>query len=82
MLVPAGTPRGIIERLNGEIVRSLRDPQITDQLAAQGIEVVGSTPEEFLELIKTHLANLFAKLEAESLAQLIRHYAALVEAHP
>ena len=30
--------------------------------------------------VETHRANLFAKLEAESLAQLIRHYAALVEA--
>jgi two-component system response regulator FixJ len=32
--------------------------------------------------VETHRANLFAKLEAESLAQLIRHYAALVEANP
>jgi FixJ family two-component response regulator len=30
--------------------------------------------------VETHRANLFAKLEAESLAQLIRHYAALAEA--
>ena len=57
MLVPAGTPRAIIDRLNGEIVKALRDPQIVDQLAAQGIEVIGSTPEEFQELIKTHLAK-------------------------
>jgi FixJ family two-component response regulator len=32
--------------------------------------------------VETHRANLFAKLEAESLAQLIRHYASLVEANP
>jgi two-component system response regulator FixJ len=32
--------------------------------------------------VESHRANLFAKLEAESLAQLIRHYAALVEASP
>jgi FixJ family two-component response regulator len=32
--------------------------------------------------VESHRANLFAKLEAESLAQLIRHYAALVEANP
>ena len=29
--------------------------------------------------VETHRANLFAKLQAESLAQLIRHYATLVE---
>lgn len=31
--------------------------------------------------VETHRANLFAKLQAPSLAQLIRHYAALVDAH-
>jgi FixJ family two-component response regulator len=31
--------------------------------------------------VETHRANLFAKLQAESLAQLIRHYAALVDEH-
>ena len=57
MLVTAGTPRSIIDRLNGEIVKALRDPQIVDQLAAQGIEVIASTPEEFQEIIKSHLAK-------------------------
>ncbi len=32
--------------------------------------------------VESHRANLFAKLEADSLAQLIRHYASLVEANP
>ena len=32
--------------------------------------------------VESHRANLFAKLEAESLAQLIRHYASLVDANP
>ena len=52
-----------------------------------GLIVAGLTNKEIgraLDLsprtVETHRANLFAKLEAESLAQLIRHYAALVEA--
>ncbi|CAN5555993.1 response regulator [soil metagenome] len=51
-----------------------------------GLIVAGLTNKEIgraLELsprtVETHRANLFAKLEAESLAQLIRHYAALVD---
>ena len=51
-----------------------------------GLIVAGLTNKEIgraLNLsprtVETHRANLFAKLEAESLAQLIRHYAALVE---
>lgn len=57
MLVPAGTPRSIVERLNGEIVKALRDPQITERLAAQGIEVIPSTPDEFQALMKSHMAK-------------------------
>lgn len=52
-----------------------------------GLIVAGLTNKEIgraLDLsprtVETHRANLFAKLEAESLAQLIRHYASLVEA--
>ncbi len=51
-----------------------------------GLIVAGLTNKEIgraLEVsprtVETHRANLFAKLEAESLAQLIRHYAALAE---
>jgi len=57
VLAPAGTPRAVVERLNGEIVKTLRDPQITERLAAQGIEVVPSTPDEFQALMKSHLAK-------------------------
>lgn len=53
-----------------------------------GLIVAGLTNKEIgraLDLsprtVETHRANLFAKLQAESLAQLIRHYAALVDEH-
>lgn len=57
VLAPAGTPRGIIERLNVEIVRALREPQLRDALVAQGIEVTPSTPEAFQDLMRSHLAK-------------------------
>jgi tripartite-type tricarboxylate transporter receptor subunit TctC len=53
MLAPAGTPRGIIERLNAEIVGALRDPRIAERLTSQGIEVTPSTPEEFREMMRS-----------------------------
>ncbi|MDT4854596.1 EpsA: transcriptional regulator EpsA [compost metagenome] len=53
-----------------------------------GFIVAGLTNKEIgraLDLsprtVETHRANLFAKLQAESLAQLIRRYAALVDEH-
>jgi tripartite-type tricarboxylate transporter receptor subunit TctC len=57
MLAPAGTAKSIVDRLNGEIVRALRDPQVAARLAAQGIELIPSTPDEFQALMKTHMAK-------------------------
>ena len=47
MLVPAGTPRPIIDRLHQEIARSLRAPDMRGRLTSLGLTAVGSTPEEF-----------------------------------
>lgn len=47
MLVPAGTPREIVLRLNAETVKTLRDPQVEKTLRAGRIFPIGNTPEEF-----------------------------------
>jgi len=46
-MAPAGTPRQIIDRIAGETSRAVRDPKIADRLLANGIEPLGSSPEEF-----------------------------------
>ena len=52
VLVPAGTPRPIVERLNAEINKVVRDPQLQkDRLAPLGLEGVGSTPEQLAEVM-------------------------------
>jgi tripartite-type tricarboxylate transporter receptor subunit TctC len=58
VLVPAGTPRPIIDRLHGIIVKALQQPEVGQRLAAEGAEVIGSTPEEFGAHIKTELARV------------------------
>lgn len=45
--VPHGTSRDIVNRLQGEIARVLKLPDIRDRLLRDGIEPIGSTPEEF-----------------------------------
>jgi tripartite-type tricarboxylate transporter receptor subunit TctC len=56
VMAPAGTPRPIIDRLNTEINRVVRDPQIIkDRLTPVGLEPVGSTPERLLEVMKAEL---------------------------
>jgi len=53
ILVAAGTPRPIIGRLNTEINAILRDPAVKTALNAQGFELVGGTPEDFGNLIRS-----------------------------
>ena len=70
MLVPAGTPKEIVARLNAEATKALADPGVRGKLDAQGFDVVGSTPEEFLA---------FARAESEKWAKVIRDYNIRVE---
>jgi tripartite-type tricarboxylate transporter receptor subunit TctC len=53
---PAGTPRAIIDRLNTEMNRIVRDPAIIkDKLTPNGVEAVGTTPEQLMEVIKADI---------------------------
>jgi tripartite-type tricarboxylate transporter receptor subunit TctC len=47
LVVPAGTPREIVQRLNAETVKALKDPQTVKTLRGARIFVIASTPEEF-----------------------------------
>jgi tripartite-type tricarboxylate transporter receptor subunit TctC len=53
MLVPAGTPRPIVERLHQDIVRGLRAPDMKEKLTGLGLNAVGSTPEQFGSYMKS-----------------------------
>ena len=57
LLMPAGTPRDIVVRLNREIVKILRLPDVRERLAAQGAEPVGNSPDEYAVLLKADLAR-------------------------
>jgi tripartite-type tricarboxylate transporter receptor subunit TctC len=58
VLAPARTPRAVVERLNGEFVKAMRNPRFQEQLVkTQAYDAVGNTPEEFAEFLKTDRAN-------------------------
>jgi tripartite-type tricarboxylate transporter receptor subunit TctC len=57
ILAPAGTPKEIISRLNTEMVRIMRTPEIADRFAKAGVEVAASTPEYFNEFLKSEVAR-------------------------
>jgi tripartite-type tricarboxylate transporter receptor subunit TctC len=58
IVVPAGTPRPIIDSLNREIINALRGPEISARLNAEAVLPIGSTPEEFAAHIRDELARL------------------------
>jgi tripartite-type tricarboxylate transporter receptor subunit TctC len=52
VMVPAGTPKAVIDRLNAEINAVLKMPDVVQKLHAAGFDLVGGTPEQFGALIK------------------------------
>ena len=57
LLTTAGTPKHIVERINAELNRALRDPDLIAKFAQQGLTPAGGTPAEFQRTIATDLKN-------------------------
>jgi tripartite-type tricarboxylate transporter receptor subunit TctC len=55
LLAPAATPPEIIDKLQQEIARILKLPELKERLALDGSEAVGSTPVQFKEHIRTEV---------------------------
>ena len=53
MLAPAGTPPDIVTRLNGEIAKLLRAPDVQQLLASSGVDPTPTTPGEFGAYLKS-----------------------------
>jgi tripartite-type tricarboxylate transporter receptor subunit TctC len=52
VLVPAGTPKPIVKRLNAELVKIVNLPDVQERFLGQGLTPVGSTPEQMSALMK------------------------------
>ncbi len=57
LVAPAGTPREVIAKLNAEVLKILAMPDVRERFLAQGVEPLGSTPEQFAEHIKAQMAK-------------------------
>lgn len=57
MMAPAGTPRDIITKLNGEAVKALQSTAFKERLAALGLDAVGSPPEAATQFIQAEIAK-------------------------
>ena len=57
LLVQGGTPRDVISKLQQEVARILNLPELKERLAGEGMTVVASTPEQFIEFLARETAK-------------------------
>ena len=55
VVVPSRTPAAIVAQLHRDIVHALRLPEVQERLVSQGLELVGSTPDEFAQFIRSEI---------------------------
>jgi len=70
VLLPAGTPKAVVDKLNADTVKALQDPEVKKRFADLGVEAVSSTPEQF---------SAFIRAETEKYAKLIREAGIKIE---
>jgi len=69
VLTPAKTPKLVVTKLNNEIVKILRKPDMMDRLQKIGMEIIADTPEQFAAFINAEMIK-WAKVIKESGAQI------------
>ena len=58
LFAPAKTPPAVIARINAEVVRALNQPEVKERLFAAGLEIIASTPQEAVAVIKSEMARM------------------------
>jgi tripartite-type tricarboxylate transporter receptor subunit TctC len=64
LIAPGGTPKAIVDQINKDVVAIIKQPAVGVKLAAQLMEPVGSTPEEFRARIDGEIARWAAVIKA------------------
>ena len=67
LLAPKATPRSIVDRLRAALAKTAANPALKDDFAAQGAEVVITTPEEFRRFLEQDIANTARVVKAAGL---------------
>ena len=61
LFAPAKTPRDIVARLNGDIDKVIRMPELADRFAAESLDVIGGPPESFASFVRAEI-DKYAKV--------------------
>ena len=65
---PAGTPKDVVAKINGELVRMVNGPDVRARMAVEGAEPVGSTPEQFAARVQSEIAKWSKVIKAAGIA--------------
>jgi tripartite-type tricarboxylate transporter receptor subunit TctC len=57
VVAPAGTPPAIVSKLQSDIARELKKPEVVEAFAKQGSDPVGSTPEAYAAFLQEESAK-------------------------
>jgi tripartite-type tricarboxylate transporter receptor subunit TctC len=57
LVVPAGTPKPVIDRINAEVNAILKQPDVVQKMNAAGFDLIGGTPDDFARLIAAETAR-------------------------
>lgn len=55
MVVPAGTPSAVVEKLSAEVARIVKLPDVTQRFQLDGADAVGSTPKAFAAFLQAEM---------------------------
>ena len=69
VLMPANTPKAIIQKFHADLVKVMKDPDLKARFADLGVDALSSTPEEFAAFMKSESAR-YAKLIKEANIQI------------
>jgi tripartite-type tricarboxylate transporter receptor subunit TctC len=64
LVAPAGTPKEVIDILNRATIEALKDPAVRKSLTDLGVDIAGTSPEEFAAYIKSEIPKWAAVIEA------------------
>jgi len=67
LFMPAGTPRAVVDRVNGEISKFLRTPEARATLEAQGLSPLLTTPEQFAETLRRQTTTVAPVVKAANI---------------
>jgi tripartite-type tricarboxylate transporter receptor subunit TctC len=69
IFAPAGTPKDVVNKINGEAVRMINTPAVRERIRLEGAEPVGSTPEEFTRRVASEIAKWSKVAKAAGIAE-------------